>query len=309
MAKSKYYAVKKGRQTGIFYSWAECERVTKGYPGAEYKSFENIADAKIYLDNFQKALVPVQKKIEELNSDEMIAYVDGSFDLNINNYSYGVIYFHNGNKNSLYGKGKHDELIEMRNVAGEIEAAKNAMEVAVKSQVKTLYLYHDYEGIQKWCTGEWKANKNATQEYKQYYEEIKDKLKVQFIKVKSHSGDKYNEEVDLLAKKALYEQETKSVSNNMGNERQQVENIELNNDLMNSKIKATTIEPVFNILTVDMQCINTENIMEEFKRQWKKSNRKIKDIKELKIVLSLKEMKANFFIETEDSSEQIIIKL
>ena len=40
MAK-KYYAVRSGRKTGVFLSWAECEEQVKGFSGAEYKSFTN----------------------------------------------------------------------------------------------------------------------------------------------------------------------------------------------------------------------------------------------------------------------------
>lgn len=41
MAKQKYYVVWKGRQTGIFRSWAACAASVSGYPGAEYKAFES----------------------------------------------------------------------------------------------------------------------------------------------------------------------------------------------------------------------------------------------------------------------------
>ncbi|MGR5971013.1 ribonuclease H1 domain-containing protein [Bacillus paranthracis] len=37
--KKKVYAVRKGRKTGIFYSWKECETHVKGYSGAQYRSF------------------------------------------------------------------------------------------------------------------------------------------------------------------------------------------------------------------------------------------------------------------------------
>jgi ribonuclease HI len=46
MAKQKYYVVWKGRKPGIYTSWADCEAQVKGYPGAEYKSFENRAAAE-----------------------------------------------------------------------------------------------------------------------------------------------------------------------------------------------------------------------------------------------------------------------
>ena len=48
-----------------------------------------------------------------------------------------------------------------------------------------------------------KTNKEGTIEYKKFYDSIKDKLHVEFIKVKAHSGDKYNEEADKLAKAAI----------------------------------------------------------------------------------------------------------
>ncbi len=37
--KPKYYVVWKGREPGIYTSWAECQAQVKGFPGAEFKSF------------------------------------------------------------------------------------------------------------------------------------------------------------------------------------------------------------------------------------------------------------------------------
>ncbi len=41
MVKLKYYVVWKGRVPGIYTSWSDCEAQVKGFPGAEYKAFEN----------------------------------------------------------------------------------------------------------------------------------------------------------------------------------------------------------------------------------------------------------------------------
>ena len=46
MAKARYYVVWKGRRTGIFTSWPECERQVSGFVGAEYKAFESLEQAK-----------------------------------------------------------------------------------------------------------------------------------------------------------------------------------------------------------------------------------------------------------------------
>ena len=45
MAKSSIYAVARGRACGLFTSWQECEKQIKGYPGARYKGFADVAAA------------------------------------------------------------------------------------------------------------------------------------------------------------------------------------------------------------------------------------------------------------------------
>lgn len=47
---AKYYAVRKGRQTGIYMTWAEAEAQVKGFSGAEYKSFPTEAEACAYMN-------------------------------------------------------------------------------------------------------------------------------------------------------------------------------------------------------------------------------------------------------------------
>ena len=46
MAEKKYYVVWKGRKNGIFDNWEECAAQVKGFAGAEYKSFKNLAAAQ-----------------------------------------------------------------------------------------------------------------------------------------------------------------------------------------------------------------------------------------------------------------------
>jgi ribonuclease HI len=49
MPKPKFYVVWKGRKTGIFTSWAECEAQVKGFVGAEYKAFGSLNEAEAAL--------------------------------------------------------------------------------------------------------------------------------------------------------------------------------------------------------------------------------------------------------------------
>ncbi len=46
---SKFYAVRKGKKTGIYGTWDECKAQVNGYAGAEYKSFKTQSEAKEYM--------------------------------------------------------------------------------------------------------------------------------------------------------------------------------------------------------------------------------------------------------------------
>ena len=146
------------------------------------------------------------KKEEDNCHSEAIAYVDGSYDDSQKAFAYGIVLFYNGTEKHFARKMSDSNLIDMRNVAGEIKASECAMQFCLDHNIKSLDIYHDYEGIAKWCTGEWKASKTGTQLYKQFYNDIKDHIYIKFFKVKGHSGDKYNDLADQLAKRALFEE-------------------------------------------------------------------------------------------------------
>ena len=50
MAKPSIYAVARGRACGLFTSWQECEKQIKGYPGAKYRGFADVAAALAWLN-------------------------------------------------------------------------------------------------------------------------------------------------------------------------------------------------------------------------------------------------------------------
>ena len=138
------------------------------------------------------------------------AYVDGSYNIHTKRFSYGIVFFtgasdRDGNLQELHFSKAfdHAELAEMRNVAGEIMGAAEAMKIASKLHIPELTIYHDYEGIAKWCTGEWKAKKTWTQKYRDFYKEISQTVHIRFVKVKGHSNNKFNDMADELARKAV----------------------------------------------------------------------------------------------------------
>jgi ribonuclease HI len=114
-----------------------------------------------------------------------------------------MVLFYRGQEKYFCQRFEDRELAAMHNVAGEIKGAEAAMRYAVSEGIKKLVIYHDYEGIAKWCNGAWKANKEGTKAYQAYYESVCRQVEITFVKVKGHSNDTYNDMADALAKQAL----------------------------------------------------------------------------------------------------------
>ncbi len=211
MAK-KYYAVKKGVKPGIYETWGECQQQTNGYSGAEYKSFTTYNEALQYIKGKIDGESTQAQHVDSVITDA-IAYVDGSYDSATNQFSCGVVLFYNGIEEHFSELFSDENLAEMNNVAGEIKGSEKAIMYCLDNKIKSITIYHDYEGIAKWCTGEWQAKKDGTKAYKEFFDEASKSVDIHFVKVKGHSGDKYNEIADQLAKKAFQILDTK---NNVG---------------------------------------------------------------------------------------------
>ena len=197
MAK-KYYAVRKGRKTGVFDTWDECKAAVSGFSGAAYKSFTSKEEAMDFVTADSKADEDRDEK-----QSEAFAYVDGSYDDTTKSYSYGMVMMVKDDELHFNKKFEKDDMSDMRNVAGEIQGSMAAMQYCLDNKIKSISIFYDYEGIEKWCNGDWKAKKEGTQKYVEFYKNASKYVDVDFIKVKGHSGDKYTDMADELAKKAL----------------------------------------------------------------------------------------------------------
>lgn len=135
------------------------------------------------------------------------AFVDGSFNPKTKVYGCGGFLIHKeGNEETkiiIQAKDDDSELASMRNVAGELLGVTLALYHAVDRGYKSIDIYYDYLGIEKWASGEWKRNKKGTIDYYNFIQERKKEIEINFIKVKAHSGIESNEEADKLAKEAV----------------------------------------------------------------------------------------------------------
>ena len=199
MAAKKYYAVKKGKATGIFHTWEECRTSVEGYPGAEYKGFALLEEAEAYLGTAASGICSSDEKkqgrgrrksrgtggqnVEEAHSMEeehsmeenhsmeeensmkedpppgmLLAYVDGSYDNSLKKYAFGCVFIlSDGTVETAYGNGDNEQSLRHRNVTGEMLGAMYAVKSAMLSGFRRVEIRYDYQGIEKWVTGEWKS--------------------------------------------------------------------------------------------------------------------------------------------------------
>ena len=205
MAGKKVYAVKRGKKTGIFYQWEECRKSVDGYPGAEYKGFPTVQEAKSYLgvaDEGENNIPPAG----ETSGESLLAYVDGSYDDTLKKYAFGCVFIlADGHIYTQYGNGDNEQSLQHRNVTGEMLGAMYAVKTAMLNGFQKVELCYDYQGIEKWVTGEWRSKTELTQKYARAMREWATKIHISFTKVAAHTNVKYNELADQMAKQGLRE--------------------------------------------------------------------------------------------------------
>lgn len=169
------------------------------FPGGEYGEYLQVVDFPetdtIVADTASPACAGMH----------LIAYTDGSYNKMTGEYGSGVVMFEKDNSSVPIFHMKKGRAPEGENgwqVNGEVAAAEIAIEEAIKAGAKSLEIRYDYEGVEYWATGKWKRNKTYTKEYAEYVRKAGERLSITFSHVKGHSGDKWNDMADRLAKKA-----------------------------------------------------------------------------------------------------------
>lgn len=236
MAK-KYYAVRVGRNVGIYTTWADCEAQVKGYSGAQYKSFPTKEEAEDFVghqtvsvnqssntsrveeekagislqeyfshssppQNKQRNIEDVQSMID-YDTCDLRAFIDGSFDKKLGMVGSGGVMLV-GEEELEFSLSTNDpKYVEYWNVSGELLAALHVVKYAIDHGYASCSLYYDYMGIEMWATGRWKTNNPLTVSYAKVMKEWASQIRIDFHKVKAHSGIHYNDRADALARKAI----------------------------------------------------------------------------------------------------------
>lgn len=226
MAAKKVYAVRRGKVIGILDSWDACKEAVDGYPGAEYKGFKTLEEARTYMEGIAYTVEPDEKgkaaggKKAKLPDGEerprgmgdpeggLVAYVDGSYEHSLKRYAFGCVFILPDD--TVYvenGSGDNADTAQQRNVSGEMLGAMFAVRWAIKNGFSRIELRYDYEGIEKWVTGAWKSKTELTQKYAAAMRRWMGSIQMRFTKVEAHSNVYYNELADRLAKNGLTERD------------------------------------------------------------------------------------------------------
>lgn len=220
MAK-KVYAVKRGRTTGLFMSWAECRAQIDGFAGAVYKGFMTLGEAQAWLwgaapDTADKQKARPNEGVGEtkemtLAGLEMPAdytvYTDGSCLRNPDGPGgfAAVIISRDGAVREIAGGEPQTTNNRMELRAG-IEALKSLPEGSVLDfYTDSQYLRNAF--VKRWLSA-WKRRGWLTasgepvknQDLWRAMEAACARHTIRFHWVKGHAGDRFNERCDLLAR-------------------------------------------------------------------------------------------------------------
>ena len=206
----KFYAVRKGRQPGIYTTWPACEEQIKGFPGAIYKAFPTKAQALAFAGECLPGLtfLPPTDALPPADvpptTDGIHIWVDGSCLQNSNGrLHFGWAYVILDGARELHRASGYDvpaEARRHRNVAGEIQAVLQALEWCRTRGIATATISFDYQGLASWVEGTWKTRTPFTRAYAERVRALG--MTLTWHKVQAHSGDTYNELVDQLAREA-----------------------------------------------------------------------------------------------------------
>ena len=65
MPKYEFYAVAKGRKTGIYSNWEDCKLQTEKFKGPKFKGFHSNEEAQKFIDEFQEKEILPKKEIKK----------------------------------------------------------------------------------------------------------------------------------------------------------------------------------------------------------------------------------------------------
>jgi len=119
-----------------------------------------------------------EKKKKETNMSELKVYVDGSYTTkNPGIAGWGIITEHGTERGGSIPDCGH------RQITGEMKAAMEAVLQAKRSGYSKVVIHYDYDGIEKWVTGEWRAKIEKAKLYTEWMKSKMKEIAIEFVHV------------------------------------------------------------------------------------------------------------------------------
>lgn len=149
--KQKYYVVWKGVSPGIYTSWTDCQLQTKGYDGAQYKSFETLEEAEHalasspyqYIGNHNSKLMTHNPKSLPEGFDMNCVAVDAACSGNPGPMEYRGVYLLTGQQIFHFGP------VYGTNNIGEFLAIVHALALMKQKNI-SMTIYSDSRNALSW---------------------------------------------------------------------------------------------------------------------------------------------------------------
>lgn len=221
--KKKFYAIARGRNTGIFSAWfgpSGAEAQIREFAGARYKGFPTIEEARQWLSDMTEESTSLKKtaaKKKTTNTEacgvspepmpepgKIMIYTDGGCSYNPGPGGYGVVVYNGMDRQELSGGFRLTTNNRM-----ELKACIEGLKYFAIPSTVTLYSDSKYvvDAVSKGWARKWRANgwmRTATDGAENYdlWEQLLnlcDRHRVNFVWVKGHEGNTENECCDKLA--------------------------------------------------------------------------------------------------------------
>jgi len=198
-----FYAVAKGRTSGIFLTWPDCNEQVKGFPNAIFKKFDTKELAEDFIqsngtygrsssENVEKTITSFYSTGPECKEEfipDYYVYTDGSC-------------INNGKENAVGGIGIFFGLDDERNVSQRLEG-KQTNNTAELMAIITTYFIIENDILQGKkimvvsdseyainCASNYRSKENISNKelVKQIYDLYKGRTNVRFIHIDAHTG-------------------------------------------------------------------------------------------------------------------------
>jgi len=219
----KFYAVRNGREPGIYRTWAECKEQVDGYANAQYKGFSSLEDARAYLGYAATGKPDADKKTTKSGSSDdeararqilktsdglkhVVIYTDGACLGNPGRGGYGVVLLHD-DKRKEFSHGFRlttNNRMEILACIVGLQALKGPCAVTLYSDSQYVINSMSKGWARRWQKNNWKRKdqKVPNADLWQKMLELCDEHEVKFNWVRGHAGNKENERCDQLARQS-----------------------------------------------------------------------------------------------------------